>query len=95
MFRLQWNGRPAMYLVGAEGDRVCRCVCHSDGLASIAGDDAAIDTLLDFHTGTSVGKTLQVWEELQCAALEADGVVIGHGMVVLEAQNRFQLRVFR
>ena len=64
-----------MSVSGHRGDRVRGSLPDGYGLALAGDGDAAIQPLLDPHTGMSIADALHVREELQYLACEVGGVV--------------------
>ncbi len=54
----------AMSVACPQGNRVCGSLPYGYGLALAGHDDAAIQPLLDLHTGTSIADALHVRQEL-------------------------------
>ena len=70
---------------GPGGGRRCG---HDPAL--VDDHDAAVQPLLDFDAGPSVAGPVAVGQELERLAVEVDGVVVGHGAQLLEAQDRIK-----
>ena len=73
-----------------EGDRLKGCRGRSHAPALMEDQDAAVQSNLDFDPGSGIAGPEAIWQHLECGAVKVDGIVVGHGAQVLEAQDRIK-----
>jgi hypothetical protein len=53
----------------------------------VTDDEGAIEALLDLDAGAGVADPIWAWRDLEGVAVEGDGVVVGNGTAMLEAED--------